>query len=104
MRIEITEKKEQPILSRISVKAHIIFDKSTPSAEEVKKNLASALKADENLVIVKEIYTEFGSSEANVYAYVYNSKEEMQKIEPKPKTKEKPAAKKEEKPAEEKEE
>ena len=97
MQVKIIEKKEQNILSRIAVKAHIIFDKATPSAEEVKKALASELKADENLVVVKEIYTEFGKSEADVNAYVYTSKEEMQKIEPKPKKK---AAKPGEKPAE----
>jgi len=105
MQLKITEKKEQPILSRTSVKAHIIFDKSTPSADEVKKALASELKADEALVVVNEIYTEFGKPEADVNAYVYASKEEMQKIEPKPKEKEgKPGEKKEEKPAEAKKE
>jgi len=116
MQVKITEKKEEKILSRISVKAHIIFDKATPSAEEVKKALASELKSDENLVVVNEIYTKYGKPEADVYAYVYTSKEEMQKIEPKPKKKEKPGtqtsksesdsrqAKKEEKPAEKKKE
>ena len=94
MQLKITEKKEQPILSRTSVKAHIIFDKATPSAGEVKKALASELKADENLIAVKEIYTEYGSPEADVNAYIYASKEAMQKIEPKPKKKEEAAGKK----------
>jgi len=84
MQVKIIEKKEQPILSRTAVKSHIIFDKSTPSSGEVKKSLASELKADENLVVVKEIYTEFGKPEADVNAYVYASKETMKKTEKKP--------------------
>jgi small subunit ribosomal protein S24e len=116
MQLKITEKREEELLSRTAIKLHIIFDKATPSKEELKKAIASELKADENLVVVKDIYTEFGNSEADVNAYVYTSKEEMQKIEPKPKKKAKPGtktsksesdsvqAKKEEKPAEKKEE
>ncbi len=105
MQLKILDKKEQELLSRTAIKAHIIFDKATPSNEEIKKQIASGLKADENLVAVKNIYTEYGKSEADVNAYVYKSAEEMQKIEPKPKEKkpkaEKPAeAGKEEKPAE----
>ena len=118
MQLKILEKKEEPLLSRIVIKASAIFEKATPSNEEIKKQIASNLKADENLVVIKGIYTKFGTSEADINAYVYTSKEEMQKIEPKPKEKkekkpkpEKPAeakpekkeeAKKEEKPAEEK--
>jgi ribosomal protein S24E len=100
MQLKITEKREEELLSRTAIKAHIIFDKATPSKEEIKKALVSELKADENLLVVKDAYTSFGSSEADINAYVYTSKEEMDKIEPKPKKKAKPGAKKEEKPSE----
>ena len=100
MQLKILDKKEQELLSRTDIKAHITFGKATPSNTEIKKALASELKADENLIIIKNIYTIYGKTEANVNAYAYKSKEEMQKVEPKPKKKAaKPGEKKEEKPA-----
>lgn len=87
MQLKILDKKEQELLSRTDIKAHITFGKATPSNTEIKKALASELKADENLIIIKNIYTIYGKTEANVNAYAYKSKEEMQKVEPKPKKK-----------------
>ena len=60
---------------------------STPSNDNVRKAIASELKADEKLVIVKHIYTSFGSSEASIEAYVYNTEEDLKRIEPKQKKK-----------------
>jgi len=127
--MKIIEKKENPLLSRTEVSAEAVFEKATPSKADIKKQIASELKADENLVVVKNIYTDYGSPSAKITAFVYNSKEAMEKTEPKPKKEakkagakpaeggEKPAAeapkeekkaeeppKKEEKPAEEKKE
>jgi small subunit ribosomal protein S24e len=89
MSIKIIEKKENPLLSRIKVLAEISFEKATPSNNDVKKQIASEIKADENLVVVKNIYTQYGSTSAKVTALVYNSKEDLEKIEPKPKKEEK---------------
>ncbi|MBW2966173.1 hypothetical protein KY342_03650 [Candidatus Woesearchaeota archaeon] len=87
MQLEILDKKEEELLSRTAIKAHITFDKATPSNQEIKKQIASESKADETLVVVKNVYTEYGRSEADVNAYIYKSKEELQKIEPQPKKK-----------------
>jgi len=89
MSIKIIEKKENPLLSRIKVLAEITFQKATPSNDSVKKQIASEVKADENLVVVKNIYTQYGSTSAKVTALVYNSKEDLEKIEPKSKKEEK---------------
>jgi ribosomal protein S24E len=97
--MKIIEKKENPLLSRTELLAEITFEKATPSNEEIKKQIASELKTDENLVVVKNIDTHFGSMNATVIAFVYNSKEDIEKIEPKPKEK-KGAKKPAEKPAE----
>ncbi len=122
MNLEIIDKKQNPVLSRIEIKATIGFEKATPSNDEVKKEIASKLKADEKLVVIKGIYTDFGITKADVNAYVYKTKKDLDKIEPKKKEKkekkpkaEKPAeaqkkeapkeeAKPEEKPAQEKKE
>ena len=103
MELEITEKKEEPLLSRIKIKAEIDFDNVTPSKEELKSRIASSLNASENLIVVKNIYTKFGEKKANALAYCYKSEEDIKKIEPKPKKKKevkKKAEKKEEKPKE----
>ena len=59
--------------------------KATPSNDEIRKAIASELKSDESLVVVKHIYTSFGSPEAVIEAYVYTTKEDMERIEPKTK-------------------
>lgn len=87
MNLEITDKKENPLLSRTELKGTISFDKATPSNDEVKKEIASKSKADESLVVVKSIYTAFGTAKADFNAYVYKSKKDMVEIEPKKKEK-----------------
>lgn len=103
MTIKINKVEEKPLLARKEISGHIMFEgKSTPSNENVRKAIASELKADEKLVIVKHIYTSFGSSEASIEAYVYNTEEDLKRIEPKQKKKEekKPAEGAAEAPAE----
>jgi ribosomal protein S24E len=104
--MKITEKKENPLLSRTEVTAEITFEKATPSKNDVKKQLASELKKDESLIVVKNIHTDYGAATARLSAFIYDSKEALEKTEPRPKKEAKPAgapkeeAKKEEKPAE----
>lgn len=62
----------------------ISFESSTPSRLEVRKKLSEALKADESLIMVKEIATSFGEKSAKVTAHVYKTKEDAAKFEPKP--------------------
>ena len=116
MAMKIISQTEQTLLSRTQVKAHITFEAATPSNENVAKEIGKQTKKDAKLVVVKKINTHFGSKEADVDAFVYDSEEEMKKVEPKPKKKEdgdapkaeaapaaeaKPAEKKEEPKAEE---
>jgi ribosomal protein S24E len=109
MELKIIDKKEQPMLSRIEIQGKLTFEGATPSANDVKKKLSSELKVDEGLIAVKKILTHFGSGNADLFAFAYLNKEDMGKIEPKPKEKKgaKPAggeapkeASKEEKPKE----
>ncbi|MBW2984462.1 hypothetical protein KY361_05065 [Candidatus Woesearchaeota archaeon] len=108
MDLKIIEKKEQPMLSRIEITGRLEFKGATPSAAEVRKQLSSQLKVGENLIVIKKISTHFGSGTADLVAYSYLNKEDMEKIEPKPKEKKgKPGAAKEapkEAPKEEKKE
>lgn len=87
MQLNITQKKEEPLLSRTMLKATVEFDKSTPSYPEVASLLAANLKADEKLVAIRHVYTSFGTKKADVTAYVYKDEARKQLIEPKKKEK-----------------
>ena len=99
MDLKIIEKREEPLLSRTKIISEVNFEAATPSTKEVKSKIASSLNADENLIVVKHIYTEFGFKKADVSAYLYKDEKEMENIEIKPKKQEgKPKAPKKENP------
>ena len=85
MKLEIKEKKENPLLSRIEVSGIVTFQGVTPSNENMAKSIASQLKVDASVVKMKSIYTGFGEQQAKFVAFVYKSKEELDRIDPKPK-------------------
>ena len=83
MAVKIISTEEKQLLERKEVKRSLSFiGKATPSNAEIRKDIASQLKAAENLVIVKHVYTKFGSGEASVEAYVYDSESSLKKFEP----------------------
>ena len=89
MDLKITEKKEEPLLSRTRITAEISFDAVTPSNKDVKAKIASALKANENIVVIKNIKVLFGKKEAKVIGYQYEDEKKLKLIEPKVKVKKK---------------
>jgi len=111
MKIEIKNKKDNPLLSRIEVSGIVTFEGATPSNEQLTQSIASQMKADASVVKMKKIRNTLGSHQASFTAFVYKSKEELDRIEPKPKKqlekeqkKAEASKKKEEAPAEKKEE
>ena len=88
MDLKIVQKKDNPLLSRTEIEAEINFFKEpTPKKEDIKKKLASMEKANENVVIIKHIYSSFATGKADVLAYIYKSEDELKKIEPEKKEK-----------------
>lgn len=59
------------------------FEGKTPSRQEFRKEIAANLKAKEELVIIKNINTEFGYRMAKVLVHVYKKKEDIEAVEPK---------------------
>ncbi|TKJ17651.1 hypothetical protein CEE44_03920 [Candidatus Woesearchaeota archaeon B3_Woes] len=120
LKLDITNKEEQKLLSRLKVEGKLKFEGSaTPSGDSVKEAIAKNIGKDVKLVVVKNIYTKYGSSSADVLAYAYDDEKklkELEEVNKKPKGKKegapkegaKPEAPKEEavkpKPAEEKKE
>lgn len=103
MEYNIKEKKENALLSRTELSIEIKHSGSAnPSYENIKKEIASKLKADEKLIVIKHVYPAFGEGKSDVIAYVYKDETSLKKTEPRNKKAE-AAAKKaaaEEKPAE----
>ena len=87
MQLTVTNKKEEPLLSRTQITATLEFDKATPSYQEVTSLIATQLKTDEKLVAIRHVYNSFGSKKAEVIAYVYSDENKKQFIEPKVKEK-----------------
>lgn len=80
----IKKTTEKPLLARKEIEGEIIFEaKSTPSNDAVRKDVSAALKADEKAVVVKHIYTGYGTHIAKVLAFVYDSEESLKRVEPK---------------------
>lgn len=116
MKVEITEKVENPMLKRTELKFFVEHERSpTPKRLDVMAQLASQLGAPEDLIVIEKIASLQGKQVASGIARVYSSKEQLDVVElsyflkrgmPKeekpPEEKAPEAPKKEEKPKEEK--
>ncbi len=102
MEMKINSTKENALLDRKEVTGTISFKGATPSNAELAKEVAKSVKADASLVVVKQIYTAFGETNATFKAHAYASKDIMATLEKKGKKaleKEAAAAKKKEEAA-----
>ena len=82
MNLEIIEKKEQKLLSRLEINAKISFSGgATPSNDDVKAEISKAVGKDAKLVVIKNIYTKYGDASADVLAYVYDDEKKLDELE-----------------------
>ncbi len=81
MKVEINSKHQNKLLNRAEVKGRLTFDQATPTNAQLTEALAKELKKEADLVIVKNIYTEYGKRSAEFFALVYDSLEAKTKIE-----------------------
>ncbi len=82
MELNIADKKEQKLLSRLEVKGKITFSGgATPSSDQVKEAIAKNLGKDAKLIVVKNIYTDYGSASADIMVYVYDDEKKMKELE-----------------------
>ena len=81
MELKIISKKEDPLLSRTKIEAEVVFEKETPSREEIRSKLAADLGKDWRLIVVKRIYTIRGLKKAKNISYVYENEDYLKRIE-----------------------
>ena len=79
MELKISQKKEEPLLSRTRLEGEVMFDKATPSTKEVKSSVAKSLGKDESLVDIDGIYNQYGQKKAKVVCYAYENKDVLKK-------------------------
>ncbi|PIU59954.1 30S ribosomal protein S24e [Candidatus Bathyarchaeota archaeon CG07_land_8_20_14_0_80_47_9] len=84
MEVKVISETKNPLLRRTEVQFELEHAQagSTPPRLEVRKAVATALKADANLVFLKRFATKTGTHSASGIAHVYDSVEQAKLIEP----------------------
>ena len=85
MKVKIISKEQNPLLKRKEVTFKVEHDQTggTPTRVEVKKQLATLLKTDIELIYIKQIATKTGTMVAIGEANAYDSIEQAKLTEPK---------------------
>ena len=82
MEIELIDKKDQPLLSRMDVTFRITHPhEHTPKRGDVREELASQLNVKKVNVIIDNMKAVFGKSETVGFAKIYKSDKEAKAIE-----------------------
>jgi small subunit ribosomal protein S24e len=84
MDININEQIENPLLNRTEVRFECTYQgESTPKILDVKNRLVALLNVDKNLLVVDSVKPSYGEGKAVGYAKLYDSEENLSKIETK---------------------
>ncbi len=81
MAVEILEKVKEPLLGRVRVNARAGFEGVTPSRLSLRDELAKALSAKKENVIIRHVYTRYGGFSADVEAFVYDDRKLAEALE-----------------------
>jgi small subunit ribosomal protein S24e len=82
MELEIVAKRENPFLKRTEVRFRVTHPAAvSPGRAALREELAKALHATRDIVIVDFSRSEFGRAASRGYAKVYKSKEDALKVE-----------------------
>ncbi len=81
MEIKIQKEKETPLLSRKRISVMANYSGATPSRSELRKAIASKIKAKEELLVIRHIYTRFGQQKAKVIVHLYSDPITMVRLE-----------------------
>jgi small subunit ribosomal protein S24e len=83
MKMEIKEKKENPLFKRVEIRFTVNHvGETTPTKAAVVEEIAKQMKAKKDSVVLNSIDTVYGEGVSKGYAKVYESKEAAQSIEP----------------------
>ena len=80
--MNIIRKTKNKLLKRDEITAQIV-EESNPGFGKARSLLAAELKISEEHIALKAVRSKFGSNEFTIIAYVYETPEDKQSIEPK---------------------
>lgn len=75
MELTILKEKEMPLLERKRVTLTLATDGKTPSRVEVIKAATKKLNTKETNIVVRHVYSQFGTSIAKAILHVYKTEE-----------------------------
>ncbi len=82
MEIELLEKKDYPLLSRVEISFKIKHpNESTPKRGDVRNGLAEHLNVKKGCVVIDNMKAVFGKSETLGFAKIYSSEKDAKDIE-----------------------
>lgn len=84
--MEIVKEHKNTLLKRKEVVFTLKSD-ANPGFENAKKAIGEKMKVADETIAVKYVKNNFGTHSFTVEAFVYDTKEDKEKIEPKPKAK-----------------
>jgi len=81
--ILIEKQRDNPLLKRKEVYFRVRYEdtKVTPSRNDVREKLSGLLNADLNRLVVRWMKPEFGKMEAEGYALIYDTEDDLRAIE-----------------------
>jgi len=86
MELKILQEKQNPLFARKEIQAEIQVEVS-PTKAETEKMLSEKFSTQLECIDLRNIKGEFGSNNFKIIAHIYSSKEDKEKIIPKPKNK-----------------
>lgn len=81
MKLDIHKETEAPLLARKRVTLIAEFGGATPSRKDFLKEVAKKLKSDENLTVIRHIYSKFGRQKAKIIVNIYENADAMKRLE-----------------------
>jgi len=81
LEVYVEKERYNPLLKRKEVYCRLSFEGKTPSRSEVRAKIAGLMNAEPERAVVDYIKTEFGKTEARCYVKIYDTVEDLQKIE-----------------------
>lgn len=81
VQVQISKEKENKLLSRKEITAKAMFEGTTPSRHDIQKEIAKQTKSKEDMTIITNINTSFGSTTATITAHIYDNKDVLMRTE-----------------------
>ncbi|MEM0351158.1 MAG: 30S ribosomal protein S24e [Archaeoglobaceae archaeon] len=81
MEVRIESERYNPLLKRREVHLRIKFNGKTPSRKEIREKIAGLLNTEPERFVVQYIKNEFGKREAKCYVKIYDTVEDLKRVE-----------------------